>query len=100
MDLITDNTFLITYLSVEIVVGYVQTDVTVLESDGVAHLNVGISRPATHPIATYFYLLVNTSDKSAAETGLPKCLIFINAMHSLTLSATRQHAMKMLCIII
>ena len=80
-------------------VGYVQTAVTVFESDGVAHLNVGISRPATHPIATYFYLLVNTSDKSAAETGLPKCLIFSNAMHSL-LSAIRQHAMKMLCIII
>ena len=81
-------------------VGYVQTAVTVLESDRVAHLNVGISRPATHPIATYFYLLVNTSDKSAAETGLPKCLIFSNAMHSLTLSAIRQHVMKMLCIII
>ena len=74
MDLITDNTFLIQYniisLSVEIVVGYVQTAVTVLESDGVAHLNVGISRPATDPIATYFYLLVNTSDKSATLTGL------------------------------
>ena len=64
-----------------------ETAVTVLESDGVAHLNVGISRPAT--IAMYFYMLVNTSDKSAAATGLQKCLIFINAMHSLTLSATR-----------
>ena len=51
-------------------VGYVQTAVTVLESDGVAHLNVVISRPATNPIATYFYLVVNTSDKSATATGL------------------------------
>ena len=49
-------------------VGYIQTAVTVLESDGVAHLNVSISRPAIDPIATYFHLLVNTSDKSA--TGL------------------------------
>ena len=52
-------------------VGYVQTAVTVLESDGVAHLNVVISRPATNPIATYFYLIVNTLDKSATATGLP-----------------------------
>ena len=51
-------------------VGYVQTAVTVLESDGVAHLNVVISRPATNPIATYFYLIVNTSDNSATATGL------------------------------
>ena len=57
-------------------VGYVQTAVTVLESDGVAHLNVVISRPATNPIATYFYLLVNTSDKSATATGLQRCFFF------------------------
>ena len=56
-------------------VGYVQTAVTVLESDGTANLNVVISRPATNPIATYFYLVVNTSDKSATATGLQRCLI-------------------------
>ena len=56
--------------------GYVQTTVTVLESDGVAHLNVVISRPKTNPIATYFYLIVNTSDKSASATGLQRCFLY------------------------
>ena len=62
-------------------VGYVQTAVTVLESDGVAHLNVVISKPATNPIATYFYLVVNTSDKSATATGLQSFILpYIYAM--------------------
>ena len=58
-----------------ITVGYVETVVTVLESDGVAQLTVGISMPpGVDPIETSFFLLVNTSDGTA--TGLPWCLEF------------------------
>ena len=59
--------------SAVITVGYVQTVVTVLESDGVAQLTVGISMPPrADRIETSFSLLVNTSDGTA--TGLPWCL--------------------------
>ena len=68
-------------------VGYVQTVVTVLESDGVAHLNVVISRPATNLIATYFYLVVNTSDKSATATGL-QSFFFLNETCTVVFSCT------------
>ena len=54
------------------VLGYVQTDVTltVIESDGVVHLTVGITVPTqTYQIEPSFYLLVNTFDGTA--TGLP-----------------------------
>ena len=50
--------------------GYV-TNVTVLESDGVATLTVAISvPPRADPIETSFYLLVNTMDRSATVAGL------------------------------
>ena len=63
-------------LSVGIVVGYV-TNVTVLESDGVATLTVAISVPREADlIETSFYLLVNTMDGSATATGLPQSLKF------------------------
>ena len=49
--------------------GYVETVVTVLESDRVAQLTVAISMPpGADPIETSFFLLVNTSDGTA--TGL------------------------------
>ena len=66
-----------------ITVGYVQTVVTVLESDGVAQLTVGISMPpGADPIEMSFFLLVNTSDGTA--TGLPWCLEFecVASQHS------------------
>ena len=57
------------FFSAVITVGYVQTAVTVLESDGVAQLTVGISMPpGADPIETSFLLLVNTSDGTG--TGL------------------------------
>ena len=64
-----------TSLSAEITVGYTVTDVTVLESDGVATLTVAITMPPrADPIETSFSLLVNTMDGSA--TGLPWSLEF------------------------
>ena len=57
-------------LSAEITVGYTVTDVTVLESDGVATLTVAITiPPGADPIETSFSLLVNTMDGTAR--GLP-----------------------------
>ena len=54
-----------------ITVGYVETAVTVLESDGVATLTVTISVPPEDvPIETLFFLLVNTLDVTATATGL------------------------------
>jgi len=56
-------------------VGYVQTDVSVSEKDGVAQLTVAISVPPQgHPMETSFTLLVNTFDGTAA--GLTSCLEF------------------------
>ena len=68
--------------------GYVQTNVTVLESDGVATLTVAISvPPGAVPIETSFYLLVNTIDGSATATGLPQSLEFVCVpIHFITLS--------------
>ena len=58
--------------------GYVQTNVTVLESDGVATLTVAISMPPeADPTETSFYLLVNTMDISATEAGLPQSQMFV-----------------------
>ena len=54
-------------------VGYVRTNVTVFESDGVATLTVAISMPPEDiTIETSFYLLVNTIDGSATEAALPQ----------------------------
>ena len=59
-----------TFLSAVITVGYTVTDVTVLESDGVATLTVAITMPpGADPIETSFSLLVNTMDGTAR--GLP-----------------------------
>ena len=56
--------------------GYV-TNVTVLESDGVATLTVAITMPhEADPIETSFYLLVNTVDGSATAAGLSQSLKF------------------------
>ena len=61
--------------SAEITVGYTVTDVTVLESDGVATLTVAITMPPRgDPIETSFSLLVNTMDGTAA--GVPWSLEF------------------------
>ena len=58
-----------------VTVGYVQTDVTVPESAGVAQLTVAISvPPGTDPIETSFFLLVNTNDGTATAGGLSSCL--------------------------
>ena len=51
-----------------ITVGYVETDVSVLESDGVAQLTFAIS--GTDPIESSFFLLVNTDDGTATAAGL------------------------------
>ena len=60
--------------STVITVGYVQTAVSVSESDGVAQLTVAISVPPQgDPIETSFTLLVNTFDGTAA--GLASCLM-------------------------
>ena len=54
-------------------VGYVRTNVTVFESDGVATLTVAISMPPEDvTIEISFYLLVTTMDGSASEAGLPQ----------------------------
>ena len=59
--------------------GYVQTVVTVSESDGVAQLTVSISMsPEADPIETSFFLLLNTSDGTA--TGL-LCLWSLPCKH-------------------
>ena len=53
-------------LSAEITVGYTVTDVTVLETDGVARLTVAITMPSeANLIDTSFVLLVNTFDGTA-----------------------------------
>jgi len=58
--------------STVITVGYVDTAVSVSESDGVAQLTVAISVPPQgDPIETSFTLLVNTLDGTAA--GLTSC---------------------------
>ena len=67
----------IIFLPAEIRVGYVQTNVTVFESDGVARLTVAISvPPGADPIETSFYLLVNTMDGSATAAGLSQSVEF------------------------
>ena len=72
------------------------TNVTVLESDGVATLTVAISvPPGTDPIETSFYLLVNTMDGSATAAGLSQSLKFvcvpITHTHTHTHTRTRMH---------
>ena len=53
-------------LSAGITVGYILTDVTVLESDGVARLTVTVTMPSEADlIDTSFYLLVNTLNGTA-----------------------------------
>ena len=75
------------FLSAVIRVGYVETSVTVLESDGVATLTVAISvPPGADPIETSFYLLVNTMDGSATAAGLSQCVEFVYPYPSLALS--------------
>ena len=65
-------------LSVGIVVGYVQKNVTVLESDGVAPLTVAICMHSEAvPIKTSFYLLVNTIGGPASVAGLPQSQTFV-----------------------
>ena len=56
-----------------VVVGYIQTTVTVLESEGVAKLQLTVAILATQLDAS-FSLLVNTSDGTA--TGLSWSLEF------------------------
>ena len=57
-------------LSAVIAVGYTVTNVTVLESDGVATLTVTITMPCEADLTeTSFFLLVNTLDATA--TGVP-----------------------------
>ena len=61
--------------STVITLGYVQTAVSVFESAGVAELTVAISVPnPSLAIETSFFLLVNTSDRSATAAGLSSCL--------------------------
>ena len=73
-----------TFLSAVITVGYTVTDVTVLESDGVATLTVAITMPpGADPIETSFSLLVNTMDGTAR--GLPwNSNSYYVPMHSVT----------------
>ena len=53
-------------LSTVIVVGYIETNVTASESDGVAQLTVSISVPPRGvSIETFFYLIVNTLNGTA-----------------------------------
>ena len=55
--------------------GYVETDVSVRESDGGAQLTVAISAPLPgDPIETSLFLLVNTNDGTATAAGLSSCL--------------------------
>ena len=68
--------------------GFVDTNVTVFESDGVATLTVAISFPSG-PIETSFYLLVNTMDGSATAAGLSQSLewsLIVYPYTSLTLN--------------
>ena len=60
-------------LSAATVVGYVQTDVTAMEHDGVAQLTVVVSVPSqTCEMELNFLLLVNTLDGTA--TGITLCI--------------------------
>ena len=62
-------------LSAEITVGYTLSDVTFLETDGVARLTVTITMPSEADlIDTSFFLLVNTLDGTA--TGVQWSLEF------------------------
>ena len=64
--------------------GYVRTNVTVFESDGVATLTVAMSMPPEDvPIEISFYLLVNTMDGSATAAGLPQSQTFVCVSHTL-----------------
>ena len=66
-----------------ITVGYVDTSVTVFESDGVAQLTVAISvPPQAGSIETSFSLLVNTNDGTATAAGLSSCLEFDLHIHT------------------
>ena len=61
-----DSKFGAISLSAEITVGYTLSDVTVLETDGVARLTVAIIMPSEADlIDTSFFLLVNTFDGTA-----------------------------------
>jgi len=61
--------------STVITVGYVNTAVSVSESDGVAELTVAISVPnPSVAIETSFFLLMDTSDGTATAAGLSPCL--------------------------
>ena len=54
------------YLSTVIVVGSIETDVNVSESDGVAQLTVSISMPPSGvSIEAFFYLIMNTLNGTA-----------------------------------
>ena len=62
-------------LSAEITVGYILSDVTVLETDGIARLTVTITMPSEADlIDTSFFLLINTLDGTA--TGVQWSLEF------------------------
>ena len=67
-----------------ITVGYVETAVSVFESDGVVQLTVAIS--TTNPsitIESSFLLLVNTNDGTATAAGLSSCLEFyLHTVHT------------------
>ena len=53
-------------LSAEITVGYTLSDVTVLETDGIARLTIAITMPSEADLSdTSFFLLVNTFDGTA-----------------------------------
>ena len=59
----------------DITVGYVETAVSVFESEGVAQLTVAISEPPQGvAIETTFTLLVNTNDGTATAAGLSSVL--------------------------
>jgi len=61
--------------STVITVSYVETDVSVFESEGVAQLTVAISVPPQRvQIETSFFLLVNTNDGTATAAGLSSVL--------------------------
>ena len=52
--------------------GFVETDMNVFESDGMAKLTVAITLPTgADPIETSFNLLVNTLDGTAMAADLP-----------------------------
>ena len=58
-----------------ILVGYVQTTVTVLESDGVAQLQLSVTILAAQLDAS-FSLLVNTSDGTATGTFVMESRVY------------------------